>query len=241
MNPAAAFDRLAASYDERWTNAPAGRLQRDQVWRFLDPLIQPGMRVLDLGCGTGEDAVHFMARGAHVDAIDASPGMVRIARSRGVNAATATVEDLAPCAYDAVLSNFGVLNCVGDVSVLHRVLSASLRRGGLAALCLLNRFCAWETAHYLARGKWRKALRRARPVNRSSLGVDVFYHSTRRMRASLHPEFALLADYGIGVAVPPSYVRLTRLTSCARIDYWIGPTLIGRALADHRLLLFVRN
>ena len=29
----AAFDRLAATYDAVWTNAPIGRAQRDQVWR----------------------------------------------------------------------------------------------------------------------------------------------------------------------------------------------------------------
>jgi ubiquinone/menaquinone biosynthesis C-methylase UbiE len=59
----AAFDRIAARYDEFWTCSPVGRLQREAVWRRLDKLFNDGDALLDLGCGTGEDAVHFMRNG----------------------------------------------------------------------------------------------------------------------------------------------------------------------------------
>ena len=80
------FDEIAPRYDEVWTRSPIGRLQRDAVWRRLDDLFHPGEKLLDLGCGTGEDALHFMSRGMQVSGIDASPEMVRIARGRGVDA-----------------------------------------------------------------------------------------------------------------------------------------------------------
>ena len=79
-----AFDQHAAAYDRVWTNAPAGRLQRDAVWRNLKPYLLPHGNILDLGCGTGEDAVWLMAAGLQVTAIDASPQMVTAARARGV-------------------------------------------------------------------------------------------------------------------------------------------------------------
>ena len=60
------FDLLAADYDRTWTNSGAGRLQRDAVWRHLLPLFHSGDWVLDLGCGTGEDAQHLSRLGIRV-------------------------------------------------------------------------------------------------------------------------------------------------------------------------------
>jgi len=73
------FDLLAADYDRTWTNSGAGRLQRDAVWRQIVRLFRAGDHVLDLGCGTGEDAAHLMRHGVRVRAMDASPEMVRLA------------------------------------------------------------------------------------------------------------------------------------------------------------------
>ena len=73
----AAFDRVAPRYDELWTNTDVGRLQREAVWRHIDPLFRAGSRIVDLGCGTGADAVHLSGAGVHVSAFDASREMVR--------------------------------------------------------------------------------------------------------------------------------------------------------------------
>jgi len=42
--------------------------------------LAPGARVLDAGCGSGRDAKAFMEMGYQVDAFDASPAMVELAR-----------------------------------------------------------------------------------------------------------------------------------------------------------------
>ena len=70
------FDRIATRYDALWTTTAIGRAQRNLVWRDMDALFHPGERILDIGCGTGEDAAHFAARGVTVYATDASPAMV---------------------------------------------------------------------------------------------------------------------------------------------------------------------
>ena len=113
----AAFDGLAPQYDQLWNHATIGRLQREAVWRRLDPLFRPGDSLLDLGCGTGEDSLHFAERGVKVRAIDASCEMVRVARSRGVDASVLPIEDLDRIAgrFDGVISDFGALNCVADL------------------------------------------------------------------------------------------------------------------------------
>ena len=69
----AAFNRIAPQYDELWTYSSVGRLQRDTVWRRLDKLFNDGETLLDLGCGTGEDALHFMRRGMSVRPLTLHP------------------------------------------------------------------------------------------------------------------------------------------------------------------------
>ncbi len=46
------------------------------------PNIPSGGRILDAGCGTGRDSAEFLKRGYQVEAFDASPQMVRLAREK---------------------------------------------------------------------------------------------------------------------------------------------------------------
>ena len=54
-------------------------LERELLLRAGD---LAGLRVLDLGCGTGELTLQLLGRGAHVTALDLSAGMVNIAQQR---------------------------------------------------------------------------------------------------------------------------------------------------------------
>ncbi|MCX6619491.1 MAG: class I SAM-dependent methyltransferase, partial [Acidobacteria bacterium] len=147
-----------------WTESTIGRLQRDAFWRLAGGLFQAGQRVLDLGCGTGEDAVRLARQGVSVSAIDSSRQMVRIARGRGVSALQLPIEELQrlDTEFDGAISNFGALNCVEDLEPVGAALSRLIRPGGTLAFCIIGRFCAWETAYYLLHGQPSKAFRRWR-------------------------------------------------------------------------------
>lgn len=243
----AAFDRVAAQYDELWTRSAAGRAQRDAVWRRLDGLFHPGDSVLDIGCGTGEDAAHLMSLGIAVEAIDASAEMVRLARARGVDAARIPIEELARVNgdFDGAISNFGALNCVADLPSFRRELARLIRPGGRAALCVLGRFCLWETIWFLLRGRPGKARRRwAGDAAAASLGIRVRHFSMRELERAMSPEFRLLAWEGIGVFVPPSYVTWPgerAMRACRELDRRFARLPGPRACGDHRLAIFARN
>ena len=93
------FDRTAVDAWARLTSeAPVGRIRatvragRDQMRQtLLDwlPADMRGMRLLDAGCGTGALAVQAARRGADVLAVDLSPTLTDLARSR-------MPQDLAP-------------------------------------------------------------------------------------------------------------------------------------------------
>jgi SAM-dependent methyltransferase len=246
MITAAPFDSIAASYDALWNRTDAGRAQREAVWRVIDPLFRQGDEILDVGCGTGEDAVHLGRMGVHVSAIDASAEMVKVAASRGVAATQLSVEglDRIRATYDGVLSNFGALNCTVNLSAVAASLSRLVRPRRHAAICLLNRTCAWEMAWYSARFELRTAFRRLRrDALPTSLGIDVWYPSARDVEHAFAGYFELVHSTGIGVFVPPSYVTLPAraIRMAADADsHWANRPFM-RALGDHRLYVFRRR
>jgi SAM-dependent methyltransferase len=91
-----AFDNAATTYDADFTCTRLGRWLRELVWEQLAGLFAEGDRVLELGCGTGEDAVWLAQRGIAVTATDASPGMLEVAQAKaevaGVSARVAFAE-----------------------------------------------------------------------------------------------------------------------------------------------------
>jgi len=261
VTPAAYFDKLAAGYDEAWTNSPAGRAQRNAVWRVVDPFVREGARILDYGCGTGEDARHFTQLGAVVDMFEPSPAMLssalrkapcsagwqpaadwQSASSKGLgHHKQAAYQPAAGCQpalhnipYDLVLSNFGALNCVEDIAAL--ALEALIRPGGLLAICIMGRFCLWESIYYFLQGNPAKAKRRWRGQAQTSTGMAVYYPSMRELR---FPGMRLIKDVGIGITVPPSYVKGIPVRHLDAIDKCIAK--LGRAVGDHRLLLYVKS
>ena len=237
----AAFDSAAATYDQVWTNSPVGRAQRDLVWRYIDRIFHPRDRILDIGCGTGEDAAHLEGRGVAVHAVDPSPAMLAIAGRRVAHVSDTLPE--APAPFDGALSNFGALNCVEDLRATARDLANLVRPGGRVAVCIIGRFCLWEAVYYCARLRFAKAFRRLRGRASSSLGITVHYPTVGDLVEAFADGFALERFTGIGLFVPPSYVRLPAaiLRVCAAADRWLADIPILRAMADHRLIVLVRK
>jgi SAM-dependent methyltransferase len=176
------FDALAHSYNALWTDTPRGRDQRAAVWREIDGLFRAGDRVLDLGCGTGDDALHLAELGIEGFGIDAAPKMVDVARGRGVNASLLAIENLYRLngSFSGAISNFGALNCLADLGPVAAQLAGLVQPSGPVAICLMGRFCltGWRHAikRWFGRTQWR--------------GINVYYPMSRQIRAAFAPWFA---------------------------------------------------
>jgi ubiquinone/menaquinone biosynthesis C-methylase UbiE len=254
-----AFDAIADHYDSLFTASLIGRAQRTAVWREALRVFRPGDHILELNCGTGEDAFFLAGKGIRVCACDASPGMIRHARVRreaeasssSVEFYTCRTENLealaAPGQFDGVFSNFSGLNCVEDLGAIARTLARRVRPQANLLLCVSTRYCLWEMAHYLAKGDLRRAFRRCGGFAEANIEghlLPVHYPTLRSMRKFFSPEFRLRSATGIGLTVPPSYLEPWAqkhpaiLRGCEAVDWVLSCFPGARVLGDHMLLHF---
>ncbi len=254
-----AFDDLAAGYDETFTDTALGRALRNLVWMRLDKSFGSCARVLDLGCGTGEDALHLARRGAHVVAVDVSPNMVREARHKALCAGCAgqiefrclAMEELGTALdgerFDGVLSNFGALNCIGDLRSLIADIADRLVPSGRLLWVMMGRHVPWEWIWYVLRGDWRRAWRRLPAGGANWRGVPITYPTPAEMRQLLRPWFAVSRVSPLGVALPPSYAAgwLERspatLAMLSRLEGLAQDCSVLAALADHYIIEGTRS
>lgn len=239
----AVFDTLAGGYDAGFTETTLGRLCREAVWRRLDARFPAGTRVLELGCGTGEDAVHLAGRGVRGIATDGSPAMVETARRKalehgvagdmafgtltleafaeGPSDATALLDQHGP--FDGAFSNFGALNCAAELAPIARALAARLRPGAPAVLVLMGPVCPWEWLWFLAHGQPGRAFRRLRPGGARWRGVTVRYPGIGAARKAFAPWFRPLRVSAVAALVPPPYAEgwaRRHGRTLARLDGW---------------------
>jgi len=76
VTSAEAFSRAAPLYESDEELNPLARWTRRRSLAILDAAFQPGDRVIEIGCGTGVEAIHLARRGVTVVATDAAPGMI---------------------------------------------------------------------------------------------------------------------------------------------------------------------
>jgi SAM-dependent methyltransferase len=246
------FDTVAEAYDGQFTRTRIGTALRAAVWARCAARFRPGCRILEMNCGTGEDARWLAGQGMQVLATDLSAGMIEVARRKlaavpenaAVQFQTLAWEELGKLdalPFDGMLSNFGGLNCVSDLQGAAASLAARLRPGATAILCIMGPHVPWEWLWFLARGRPGAAFRRLRG-NPQWSGISVHYPSITATVRAFAPNFRLLRAGALGALLPPPYTegslgRYPRLLgTLERLerrwdDRWPLPQL-----ADHYLL-----
>lgn len=263
MNPQSeavrdAYDQLAHTYDADFTDSGIGRLQRDALWIHLDRWFKPGQHLLDLGCGTGEDALHLAERDITVHGIDVSPAMIEIAVYRTAHDQSIAVETLAleslsqlrDSDYDGAFSSFGPINSVEDLPALAGDLAQLIRPGGIAALSLMNRRCLWETLLYPLAAYLHRRESTDREWSHAAAedeGFKAFYPSVGDVRQAFAVQFDFVAAPGISLFLPPTYLEpiaakhpqlAARLST---IDQACAHLPLFRNLAENRLIILRRH
>jgi 2-polyprenyl-3-methyl-5-hydroxy-6-metoxy-1,4-benzoquinol methylase len=253
-----AFNRHAPSYDAQFAHSAVGQAMRQTVWDAADRLLADGTRVLDLGCGTGEDALHFARRGMVVTAIDIASEMIGAltakARAAGladrIDARTSDMESLAAeeTPFDAIFSNFGAINCLSSLNNLRNLAATTIRPGGHVILVSMGRLYPLETATFLLKGDVRGAFRRFGADCSASVEgrkFPVWYYSPRDLRRAFGKEFSLTQVRGLCAVLPaPGLEHLERYFPFGLlrpIDAALTGFRFTASFADHYLSVWQRR
>jgi SAM-dependent methyltransferase len=245
---ASAFDREAPGYDHGFGRNPVGLLFRYVFQERLRARLAPGSRVLDIGCGTGEDALFLAGQGRSVHAIDVAPGMLERARTkakeRGVGEERVrferrAAEDVAGAGsdFDGAYSGFGALNCA-DLPAVAGGLAAALRPGALVLLSLMTRrpLPALLEQALTGRGELPRGL--GQPLV-GGTPLPVSYPGLREVKRRFGPSFAWTGAFALGVLIPgPGHAGwASRHPQCfgllAAIEGLVRRWPILRTLGDH--------
>jgi SAM-dependent methyltransferase len=258
-----AFDSVAADYDGPRGNNELIQDMRSEMWRWLDGTFSPGSRLIDIGCGTGLDAIRMARLGHHVTATDWSPKMAQRTSDRaGRERLTDRVQVLSvgahelhrldgPGVYDGAYSNLGPLNCVPDLREVARECARLIRPDGALVFTAIGRICPWEIAHYVRRRQWARAkVRFARslvPVGMNKHTVWTRYYGPREFYRAFEEHFALAHYRGLCVFAPPPYLTRIRERHLRRykwlwhIDRRVAGWPVLREFGDHFLIVMTRR
>jgi SAM-dependent methyltransferase len=217
---ARAYDALAPDYDRQ---VAGDAWVRQMLWDYYASAFRVGQHVLDVGCGTGIDALYLARRGIHVIGIDASPGMVARFREKFdaaglAHLAEARVLDLAALeswparSFDGIISAFAGLNTVPSLGPFAADAARLVRPEGRLIVHMLNRWSLWEFLGLLGRGDWRGAAALGQKRQRAFvIGGQTVQHypstpeeATRAFEAA---GFCLRRAAGLGILRPPHTVR----------------------------------
>lgn len=262
-NAVATFNKMASTYDADFTMSGIGRLQRERVWCYLNNFLAAEgrpLRILEINCGTGEDALRLADLGHDVIATDASGFMIKCAAEKAstlhprgsVIFVTCSFDELASHfaneKFDLVFSNFGGLNCI-DTNALKNIshdLAKLLQPQGHLLFVVMSNCCLREIFYYAIRAKMRTAFRRLHGVSTFGAGnniMTVFYYSPKGFRKIFCQHFSFEQQHPVGLFIPPSYLEKRYANTSRSLEKlnrlekkWDYPAMAR--FADHYCIVF---
>lgn len=258
-----AFNAAAHSYDQDFTLSSIGKLQRARVLSYIENNIELNkkpLNILELNCGTGYDALHFLERGHSVMATDLSMEMLSATKKRTekyissglMNVMRLDLSDPSQFPsnqkFDLVFSNFAGLNCLEKSSlqeVINKVADV-LKPNARFVTIMLSRSCLWEQLYFTLKRKPEQALRRKSvgPVSAHVSGeyVDTYYFSPDEFYSISEGRFEKVGLRPIGIFIPPSYLepafqnRPKALAILNTLEKRVGHFSLLADRADHYLI-----
>lgn len=224
------YDDIAPAYDGAMSKGFISRLIGRRFREHLAAQFHEPKQVLDVGCGTGSDAIFLGKKGVNVFGFDISPGMIEIAKQKAIDAGlepvvqfsvgdAADLSGLKDGSFDGAYANFNVVNHLPDVEKFAQTLSEKLCPGSPVVLTLMNRVCLPEVVGYMALLRFATAARKLRSRH-DTLAVRMRLFFPMEAARVFEPYFSLRRVEGFGLLVPPA--QLYRGKHLRRFFEWMA-------------------
>ena len=258
-----AFDRLALSFDSVLVKNPINAWMHQVNMSALRSTFSPGDCLLELGCGTGTDAIELAKSGCRIFGIDISKGMVAEAHEKVVAEGLEDRVVIVPgrsrdllqivlqspwSSFDGGYANF-TLTYEEDLAGIAKGLAEILRPGAFFICTLPNRVVLSEVLVYGLQLRFQDFLwRLAKPLLKDVHGVklEIRACSPWQVREAFHSYFELRALVGLPTFLPPVYLhpQYRRLGGAQLLLMWLDGHLADRypwnRLGEHTLFKFER-
>lgn len=252
------FSRAAPRYDPVILSNFVNRGIRDVEVGTLLPLAKDSKSILEVGCGTGQEASRVLAA-THADlvGIDVAEGMIDFARlkltTRGFSSRiqmrvlpAAHVDELAQ-EFDLVYSFNGALNTEPDLPGFFAGAGKVTHPGAFLVISLRTRPCFGETVLYRWLGKRSELARRRAPqVQVEVVGepVESRYYTVPELLEKVPRNFRLVSLTGLAVVLPPYLAPRVKGTVLQRLvreaNRIAGRLPWLKVLGDETLFVFQR-
>jgi ubiquinone/menaquinone biosynthesis C-methylase UbiE len=217
-----AFTKQSGVFDQLYGDDAIIQYKRQRVREHILRYARPQTFMLELNCGTGEDAMFFARQGFKIHATDISTAMLDVLRKKTDSSfyeekisteqcSFTELEFLEADQFDYVYSNFGGLNCTGELEKVLHSFDNLIKPGGVVTLVIISKFCLWETL-LLFKGKFKTAFRRffsgkGRRAHIEGNFFKCWYYSPSFIKKHLEGKFEFLSLEGLCTIVPPSYIE----------------------------------
>jgi SAM-dependent methyltransferase len=262
---AMAFDSASEEYDVTIGRNFINTLIRQRSLETLYRILRKDDVVLEIGAGTGAEAVLIARRVARVVATDISPAMVDLLRRKAaarrmsekmdaVRVAAADIGEvrkMLPGGRVRVAYSFnGALNCEPKLPDFEAELASIVVPGGYFVCSIRNTLCLAEILTYAAILRYSGMVKRKKqPMMVSVGGADIpsTYYSVDRFLGFFRRDFDVQSIMGLPVLLPPAYLndyyvrarRVLRLLEGA--DKALGGAFPFNRLGDQSLFVLRRK
>ncbi|MGA2298358.1 MAG: methyltransferase domain-containing protein, partial [FCB group bacterium] len=203
-----AWNNEALQYDVKLNGNSIFNYMRQQSLVELKNNFQNCGKILELGCGTGDESIELAKQGINVYSIDISKEMISLATIKSENLGldknctfkVLPIEEIDSIKekFDGAFSSFGPLNCIDDMEIFAKNISKLINKGGIFIASVMNKYCIAEVLNYTIRLQFKRAFRRfgKQPktisLNDNSISFKCFYYSFKKFYKYFKSDFELI-------------------------------------------------